>query len=209
MLRPGPHPGPRGRTSPSSTGTGAIDAGLDVYAAGFPLGDPEYALKKGIVSKAKADGDTSWASIESVIEHDAAMLPGNSGRPLVTPDGRWWGSTSPWTTGRALRRLAGEVQRILADLQAGKDVTSIGVNGQAVSDGQGTSGIWVSSVKSGSPADNAGVKPGDIITRLEGLVLSTDGTMGDYCRILRGHTAATSSPSRSCASPPRRSWRGS
>jgi serine protease Do len=81
------------------------------------------------------------------------------------------------------------VQRILADLQAGRDVTSFGVNGQAVNDGQGTSGIWVSSVKSGSPADNAGVKPGDIITRLEGLVLSTAGTMGDYCRILRGHTA--------------------
>ena len=31
-----------------------IKVGLEVYAAGFPLGDPEYTLTKGIVSKAKA-----------------------------------------------------------------------------------------------------------------------------------------------------------
>ncbi|MGH2545223.1 MAG: PDZ domain-containing protein, partial [Ardenticatenaceae bacterium] len=46
-------------------------------------------------------------------------------------------------------------------------------------------GIWVSSVESGSPADGAGVEAGDIILSLEGLVLATDGTMADYCDILR------------------------
>jgi serine protease Do len=44
-------------------------------------------------------------------------------------------------------------------------------------------------VASGSPADEAGVEPGDIITKLEGLVLSTDGTMADYCDILRSRDA--------------------
>jgi serine protease Do len=33
---------------------GEVKAGLDVYAAGFPLGDPEFTLTKGIVAKAKA-----------------------------------------------------------------------------------------------------------------------------------------------------------
>ena len=33
--------------------TDPIQPGLDVYAAGFPLGDPEYTLRKGIVSKAR------------------------------------------------------------------------------------------------------------------------------------------------------------
>jgi serine protease Do len=167
---------------------GKIDTGLDVYAAGFPLGDPEYTLRKGIVSKAKASGDTSWASIDSVIEHDAAANPGNSGGPLVTGDGQVVGVH--FASDEAGERFAiseVEVMKVLDQLGAGKDVTSIGVNGQAVNDGAGTSGIWVSSVKSGSPADNAGVKPGDIITRLEGLVLSTDGTMADYCDILRSH----------------------
>ena len=58
-----------------------------MYAAGFPLGDPEFTLTRGIVSKLEADGDTSWASIDSVLEHDAAIQPGNSGGPLVTTDG--------------------------------------------------------------------------------------------------------------------------
>jgi hypothetical protein len=49
-------------------------------------------------------------------------------------------------------------------------------------------GVWVSSVQSGSPADKAGVKPADIITNMENLVLATDGTMADYCDILRSHT---------------------
>jgi len=56
-----------------------------------------------------------------------------------------------------------------------------------VSDGESLSGIWVASVESGSPADRAGIQGGDIILRLEGLVLATDGTMSDYCDILRSH----------------------
>jgi len=61
---------------------------MEVYAAGFPLGDPEYTLTRGIVSKEKANGESSWASIDYVIEHDATINPGNSGGPLVTSDGQ-------------------------------------------------------------------------------------------------------------------------
>ena len=51
---------------------------------------------------------------------------------------------------------------------------SIGVNGQAVADEeQGIFGIWVSSVKSGSPADKAGVQPGDIILKFNGTNVET------------------------------------
>ncbi len=41
---------------------GTIKTGLDVYAAGFPLVEPEYNLTKGIVSKTNANGQTNWAS---------------------------------------------------------------------------------------------------------------------------------------------------
>jgi serine protease Do len=70
-------------------------------------------------------------------------------------------------------------------LRTGTDLNSIGVNGTAINDGESLSGIWVASVKSGSPADTTGIQAGDIITSLEGLILSTDGTMADYCDILR------------------------
>ena len=35
-----------------------ITTGTEVFAAGFPLGDPEYTLTEGIVSKEKANGET-------------------------------------------------------------------------------------------------------------------------------------------------------
>ncbi len=170
---------------------GPITAGLDIYAAGFPLGDPEYTLTRGIVAKEHADGETSWASVDTVIQHDASTNPGNSGGPLVTQDGKvvavHYASASGVTQYFAIAR--DEALKVIDQLQEGQDVHSIGVNGTAVSDGQGLSGIWVSSVESGSPADNAGIRGGDIILRLEGLALATDGTMSDYCDILRSHNA--------------------
>jgi serine protease Do len=80
-----------------------------------------------------------------------------------------------------------EATGIIEQLRQDQDVNSIGINGQAVSDGESVFGIWVASVDSGSPADRAGVQAGDIITTLEGLVLATDGTMADYCDVLRSH----------------------
>ena len=66
---------------------GAVNPGLEVYAAGFPLGDPEYTLTKGIVSKASANGESNWASLDAVLEHDARIRGGNSGGPLVDAQG--------------------------------------------------------------------------------------------------------------------------
>jgi serine protease Do len=33
--------------------TGEVQPGLEIYAAGYPLGDPEFTLTRGIVSKAE------------------------------------------------------------------------------------------------------------------------------------------------------------
>jgi serine protease Do len=48
----------------------------------------------------------------------------------------------------------------------------------------------VAAVTSGSSADEAGVQGGDIITSLEGLYVGSDGTMADYCDVLRSHEAS-------------------
>lgn len=167
---------------------GEIKVGLDVFAAGFPLGDPEYTLTKGIVSKARASGETGWASVDRVIEHDATINPGNSGGPLVDRDGKVVGVNYAGSseTNQYFAIARDEALKVIEQLQEGENVTSIGVNGEAVQ-GEGVSGIWVASVDSGSPADQARVKPGDIITSLEGLLLATDGTMSDYCDVLRSH----------------------
>ncbi len=172
--------------------SGAPKVGLDVYAAGYPLGDPEFTLTRGVVSKEKASGNTYWASIENVIEHDARINPGNSGGPLVDKDGKVVGINYSSNNANQYFAIARtEADEVINTLKEGTDVTSIGVNGQVVTSEDGTlSGVWVSSVKSGSPADKSGVKAGDIITQMEGLVLGTDGTMSDYCQILRSHKAS-------------------
>ncbi len=165
-----------------------ITVGLEVYAAGFPLGDPEFTLTKGIVSKERANGESTWSSVNHVIEHDATINPGNSGGPLVTDDGQIVGVNyaSYAEAGQFFAIGRDTTLDILEQFKAGDDVDSLGINGMAVVSNDGTlSGIWVSSVKSGSAADDAGVEPGDLLTTLEGLDLATDSSMATYCDIIR------------------------
>jgi serine protease Do len=170
---------------------GTANVGLEVYAAGYPLGDPEFTLTKGIVSKEKAGGETSWASVDSVIEHTATINPGNSGGPLVDADAKvvgvnYAGSSS---TSQYFAIDRGTALSVIDQLRTGKNVDSIGINGEAVASEDGSiTGIWVSSVKSGSPADKTGIQAGDIVTSLENLYLATDGTFKDYCDVLRTHS---------------------
>lgn len=169
---------------------GSVDVGLDVYAAGFPLGDPEFTLTRGIVSKAETSGETNWASVDNVLEHDATINPGNSGGPLVNENGKVVGVNYAGNSGTSqyFAIAQDEANNVISQLREGKDVNSLGLNGQAVWTEDGSiTGIWVSSVKSGSPADKAGIKAGDIVTQLENIILATDGTMADYCDILRSH----------------------
>ncbi|HSO26504.1 MAG TPA: S1C family serine protease [Anaerolineales bacterium] len=170
---------------------GDIAVGTDMYVAGFPLGDPEYTLNKGIISKARADGETSWSSVESVIEYDATTNPGNSGGPVITADGKVLGvHYASLASARQAFGISRDIAKDVIDiLRTGENVDTIGVNGEAVILGEENpiTGIWVSSTASGSPADRAGVEPGDIILELENLILATDGSMAEYCDVLRSH----------------------
>jgi len=167
-------------------GTPAL--GLKVYSLGYPLGDPEFSRHEGAVSKKSADIATDWAAVNNVLEHDAIINPGNSGGPLVDENGRVVGINYASYTGynQYYAITKAEALPLIEDLKTGKNVNSTGVNGFAFVTGDSAlSGIWVYSVESGSPADKAGITPGDIITELEGIQLSKEGTMAEYCGVLR------------------------
>lgn len=166
-----------------------ITTGLDVYSAGFPAGvAEEFTLTRGIVSKQDFPLDTSWASLSHVIEHDARIRGGSSGGPLVTQEGTVVGVNYAVVDALdysfAIHR--NEAERAFADLAAGTNLDSIGINGTAwQSDDGSLTGVWVSSIDAGGPADTVGVEPGDLIFKLAGVSVGTDGTLAKYCQVLR------------------------
>jgi serine protease Do len=167
---------------------GQIKNLLGVVAFGFPLDTPSIDTTKGSISQVEADGESSWASLPSVIEHDARLNPGNSGGPLVSETGQVVGinyaSNSKTNQYFAIGR--DQARKLVDALKEGKDDTSLGINGEAFV--QDTlSGIWVRSVRPGSAASRAGLKPGDVITSMYNTPMAQDGTMAKYCQVLRSH----------------------
>ena len=172
--------------------SGTLKVGLTIYAAGHPLGDPEYTLTKGIISKAKANGNTSWASVKQVLEHDARINPGNSGGPLVTADGKLVGVNYAGSdkTRQSFAIARDEALSVLKPLRGGTDLDGIGISPEAeYLQKAERGGVWVTAVQSGSAADDVGLKPGDLILDMEDTPLASDGTLKEYCSILRSHRA--------------------
>jgi S1-C subfamily serine protease len=176
---------------------GPINVGMDMYLAGFPLGDPQFSLTKGIISKNNASGASSRSSVDSVLEYDATSNPGNSGGPVLTTDGKVL--AVHYMANSSARQAFGISETIaksvVETLKTGKNVDSIGVNGEAVANEDGSiKGVWVYSVMPGSSADKAGIQPGDIITQLGDLPVASDGTMSEYCTIVRSHSETDTMP---------------
>ena len=177
--------------------TGKPELGTEVWAAGFPLGDPQYTLVDGSLAKNNADGDTSWASLDYSLQDTAQIQPGNSGGPLLMADGQVVGvnymAADVTNTTQFFAIPAAIAAPVVEVLRTGSDQDSIGINGEAFYDeASALAGVWVSGVRSGSPASNAGIEPGDVIVQMEGrdVVKESDitdfgPTKAGYCDVLR------------------------
>ena len=187
-----------GPLTPLAWYDGEITAGMDVAAAGFSLGDSQFTLTRGIISETEATPDTRSSSLDSTLEHDANIQSANSGGPLVTTDGavvgiNYAGGGGSGTMRRFFAIDKDHAQEVVDRLKDG-DFESLGINGYAVVDEEaGIHGVWVSGVAPGSPADDVGLVPGDIVQSMNGLPIGTDGTMADYCDVIRtsGETPIT------------------
>lgn len=181
-----------------------IETGLDVYALGFPsAGNTELTVNKGIVSKVRADVKLRTSSVDKVIEHDALINRGNSGGPLIDVEqglvvGINYAADDEKRQFFAIAQ--DEARKVIDELRQGRNVDAIGINGEAVilprTDGKKwsgidedlLSGIWISAVEPGSPASTARIQAGDLLLKLQGLLLATDGTMNEYCKVLRSRS---------------------
>ncbi len=159
----------------------SMQVGDWVLAIGSPFGLQE-TVTAGIVS-AKGRDIVPGRQFQTFIQTDAAINPGNSGGPLVNMNGEVIGintailsDTNAYAgVGFALpSKTVVEVYNQLIGPEHRVARGSIGITFDAVENpaiarvyGNGT-GITVSSVVAGSPADQAGLKIGDTITSIDG-----------------------------------------
>jgi serine protease Do len=157
-----------------------VQVGQLVFAIGNPYGLQE-SVSQGIIS-AKGRKATSDSLVEA-FQTDAAVNRGNSGGPLVNIRGEVIGvnssifSESGGSQGIAFAIPSNTVKTTVESvIKQGKVVRGyLGVTMQNVSPelasqvgASGLEGVMVEEVMDGSPADIAGVQPGDIIRKFNG-----------------------------------------
>ncbi len=163
----------------------SMQVGDWVLAVGSPFGLSE-TVTAGIVS-AKGRDIVPGRQFQTFIQTDAAINPGNSGGPLVNMNGEVIGintailsETNAYAgVGFALpSKTVVEVYNQLTGPEHKVSRGSIGIMFDAVENpaiarvyGSG-SGVTVSSVVAGSPADQAGLKVGDTIISVDGKKVS-------------------------------------
>jgi serine protease Do len=159
-----------------------LQVGDVVLAVGNPFGVGQ-TVTMGIVS-ATGRSMGGIVSYEDFIQTDAAINMGNSGGALVDSEGRLVGintailSPSGGSIGLGFsvpinmaRRVMdsliqdGRVTRGYLGIQLGDELTSTMAKAFGLKD---RSGALVNDVVPSSPADKAGVKPGDVVTELNG-----------------------------------------
>lgn len=158
-----------------------VPIGSTVVAIGSPLGEFQNTVTQGIVSaKGRRVAESQQVVLEDLIQTDAAINPGNSGGPLI------WAAThqvvgvntlvASNATGLGFAISSNTVRQIADELiKNGKVVRGfIGIQYQQLTTRQaaqlglpsGTTGIIVTQVVPGSPADQARIRANDIVAKV-------------------------------------------
>ena len=161
-----------------------------VLAIGSPLGEElRSTITAGIVSaKGRSMPSNGEFKIESFIQTDAAVNPGNSGGALVNKAGELVGintaivSTTGSYTGYSFAVPSNIVKKIVSDLidfgsvkRARLGVTMLPISEKIADDAKlpNLEGVYIQDVSKGSAAEKAGVKKGDVIVRVDDSVVKT------------------------------------
>ncbi len=172
----------------------AVRVGQPVIAIGAPLG-LQGTVTTGIVSalnRPVAAGEGDKPAFINAIQTDAAINPGNSGGPLVdatgkviavnsaiakTPDST---STTGGNIGLGFAIPSNQARRTAEELirtgKASHPIIGVSLDntyeGEGVKVSAGASAAGNAPVTPGGPADKAGVKAGDIITKIDNRVVT-------------------------------------
>jgi S1-C subfamily serine protease len=166
----------------------AVQVGDSVVAIGNALaleGSP--TVTSGIVSALHRTISTEDSTLNDVIQTDAAINPGNSGGPLVDASGRVIGINTAIASPADANNIGfaiaiSSAETTLRKLESGESVQTgfLGVRVETVDSSLATQqhlkvdhGAVVADVTPSSPADDAGIKTGDVILRLGSTPINT------------------------------------
>ena len=171
----------------------SMRVGEQVVAIGNALGYGQ-SVTTGIISAKDrsllTDDTTDTNSYQHLIQTDAAINPGNSGGALMNMRGEVIGINSAKAAAASSEGMGYAIpvslaMPILEDLMTQKTrirldadkagymgITGQGVSNEAVLFYGIPKGVYVTSVEDGSPASNAGLEEGDIITAFDGQAIT-------------------------------------
>ena len=163
-----------------------LKVGQMVIAMGYPLGllgEPTVTL--GVISAISRSIRTPVGVLEGLIQTDAAINPGNSGGPLLNLDGEVIGMNTAIIAGAQGIGFAVPINlvKLTIDeiLRFGRIVRPrLGIYGIDLNKPMAKyfklpvdKGVLVVGVVPGSPADDAGIRQGDVITAIDDEELSS------------------------------------
>ncbi|MFF9404293.1 S1C family serine protease [Streptomyces anandii] len=208
---------PAGLKAASLGDSAKVEVGQIVLAMGSPLG-LSSSVTQGIVSatgrtvsEGRSGGGTG-ATIADMVQTSAAINPGNSGGALVNLDGQVIGiptlaATDPDLGGSAapgigfaipasmVRTIAGQIIKYGRVVDSGR--AALGITGRTVVDSAYRPvGVAVVDVRAGGAADEAGLRPGDIITRVGDADITTITSLSEALAAARPGRRTTVTYSR-------------
>jgi serine protease Do len=174
--------------SPAAFGdSDSLETGQWVLAVGNPLG-LSHSVSFGIVSALRRQTPAASEMFEDYVQTDAAVNPGNSGGPLINLDGEVIGmntlllSPSQENAGVGFAIPSNIVRWVASSLIAhgrilrgwlGVELQAVDQNIAAAMELPGQSGALISRVLPASPAEKAGLKPGDVVLKMGGIKIET------------------------------------
>lgn len=180
----------------------AVEIGQHVIAIGNALGQYNNTVTDGIISgkgrpvqAGDANGSSAPESLQDLFQTDAAINPGNSGGPLVNLDGQVIGMNTAVASSAQNIGFAIPINEIKSAIQSVKNkgvierpylgVRYVPISPDVVSAKNltVTSGALVTgdgqnpAIVPGSPADKAGLKDNDIITKIGSQSVDSDHSL--------------------------------
>ena len=178
-----------------------LKVGEEVVAIGNALGYGQ-SVTTGVVSAKNREVSLTDGTM-NLLQTDAAITPGNSGGVLINMDGQVVGINNAKLEDTSVEGMGYAIpittaKTILTDLMnassvSTKDAAFLGVVGRDINESYSSalgipSGIYVSQVVSGSPAEKAGISAGDVITKFEGNNVSTMSGLKEKLALKKANT---------------------